>query len=592
MGKGNRNSQKRAEEKIINSEKYLEKQKKENNKKTNDKVVSIVLAAFAVLVVFAIVFSLMTDAGVFIRSQSALETSNVEVDAAMMSFFYNDYLMNWYNENNAYLSYFGINPQVSLHAQPYGQGLETAFYGAFDGTWYEFFLEQISAEVELYINYAEGALEAGLELDDEDKESIDELIDNIKASLKESGAKFSDWYGRGVKEKDIRRAYELVFLADNFREYKLEQLEAALEADDSSVYTYVEDNKETFYTADVLSFSISESSKNYENDAAYEAAVAAAKAEAEKFAAAKTPAEFAQLVEAYKASVSTDTSKPSLETDTDYTDEIESLKSTVNYDVPGEDETETADELNNWLFVEEAGENAVKVIEETAEVAEEVTEDKKTESETASEGESDIPEKIVIHDTYKVTVYMVYEPVHIDKSLTKDASFVIGDDKASVEAFRNSFIAESEKTVDKFIELAEKTYEGMHAEHDHEAEDFVEPVFMYNGGEKIPDNYFATAYQPLNDWLDTGALVDGSVSEVLEIKVDDKTTYYAVVFFEQYNDEAWYVNAQSLIINEQFEAWEKAQEEKEPIVVNDKVIMSIPTIVLGGSTTSHEGHDH
>lgn len=581
MGKGNRNSQKRAEEKIINSEKNLERQKKQNNKKVGDKAITIVLAVVALIVVASICLTLINDSGIIIRNQSAMSTSNEKVSTAMMSFFYNKYLMEWYNENALYITYgiYDLDLSASLHNQIY-KG-----YDSFDGTWYQYFLKQVSSEIEMYLNYAEGAHAAGLTLDDEDMAEVDAYVKNIKETLDANGATYSDWYGKGVKEKDIRKCYELIVLASKFRDYKLEQLEAAIKADE--IPTYVEENKNLFYTADVLSYTISEDSKSSGSDEKFNEAKAKAKEEAEKIAAAKTPEEFAALVEAYKATKATSVSKtPTVE------EQIDALKSTVNYNVPAEDETETADELNNWLFVENAAVNSTLVVEKEDQKTEAVTDSKKDEETTeAAEGESEsesMPEQIRIIDTYTVTVYMVYETPHLDKSLTKDVAFAIADDKATLESFVEKY-KNGEKGVDQFVDLAETFASDMHAGHDHEAEDFVEPMFIYDGGERIPDGYFNTSYQALNDWLDSGELVDGTTSDIIEVKVDDKTTYYAVIYFEKYNLEVWEASAISYILNEQFEAWEETQKASNPVVVNEKVVMDLPVVVF---TSTSDGHNH
>ena len=207
MGKGNRNSQKRILENQANSEKNIAKQKKADAKKKTDKAVTAALAVVALIMVAVLVVSLLASNGVFIRAEAAITTANVTVDSAMMNFFFNNYLSTWYSNYSSYINagYFSINPAASLKTQTYGTGYEIYFLGSYTGTWYNYFLDSVATEVETYIIYAEGAIEAGLTLTEEDNKAIDELIAGIKASLKESGAKFSDWYGKGVNEKDVRR---------------------------------------------------------------------------------------------------------------------------------------------------------------------------------------------------------------------------------------------------------------------------------------------------------------------------------------------------------------------------------------------------
>ena len=90
---------------------------------------------------------------------------------------------------------------------------------------------------------------------------------------------------------------------------------------------------------------------------------------------------------------------------------------------------------------------------------------------------------------------------------------------------------------------------------------------------------FNESYQVLNDWLDAGNLTENTLSEVFEVVVE-KETYYAVLFFEKYNVEAWYANAYSLTISSQFEAWYEAELESKPLTINQEAINNIGTIMF------------
>ena len=590
MGKGNRNSQKRIEENVKNSAKNLEKQKKANNQKKTDKAVSIALSVFALLIVVVLAFSVVTNNGVFIRAEAAMTTENVKVDSAMMNFFYNNYLSNWYNQYGTYIEqgYFSLNPAASLKLQNYGGGYEIYFIGQYDGTWYDYFLDAVSEEVETYILYAEGAIEAGLTLTDEDNAAIDELIDGIKASLKEAGASFSDWYGTGVKASDVRRAYELVYLAENFMEYKQEKLKEALDADDAALIQYVEDNKAMFYTADVLKYTITTVSKDFESDMDFDLAKKLAKEEAEKIMAAKTPEEFASLVAAYEAAkdAKTETEESTEEGTEESTEEAvdtEKYETTVSYQVN--------DDLGKWLFEEKAELNATKVIEATNDKEETIK------GETKEDGTKTEDQKIAYKE-HTATVYFVTDPMHLDTDLTKSVGYFISDDKALVEEFINEFKASSTKNYEEFQKAAEAFAEELHAGHDHSDENTVEPVLMFEGIEKLQDGYFPDPYTALGDWIDADDHEENTFSEITEIVVDKEknTVYYGVAYFEKYCEETWYVNAYNATISQQFEDWAENQEKNvTPITVNNKAVTGSITPLawsVGTSTDSHEGHDH
>ncbi len=606
MGKGNRNSQKRLQELEKNSEKILANKKKAEKKKKGDRAVTIALSAVALVVVAVLVVSLLATNGVFIRAEAAMTTANVKVDSAMMNFFFNNYLSNWYTNYGSYLSagYFSIDPSYSLKLQNYGAGYEIYFLGEYTGTWYNYFLDAVSDEVETYIIYAEGAIAAGLTLTDEDKTQIDELIAGIKAGLKEAKASFSDWYGKGVKESDVRRAYELVFLAENFMEYKQAELEAGLDADGSAIDKYVEDNKSKFYTADVLKFTITTLSKSFGNDAAFDAATDLAVEAANKIAAATTPEEFAQLVKEYedakKNPVKTgESSDAATESDEAATDEAtEETESTTESTEATEETVETldtdkykttitynvADDLGKWLFEEKATANTTKVIEAVADKTETVK------GETKPDGTKTEDQQIA-YEEHTVTVYLVIEPMHVDRDLTKNCGYFISDDKALVEEFLNQ-IKNSVKTYEEFQKAAEEFNTKLHEGHDHADENATEPVIMFEGIEELQDGYFPDSYSVLGEWLDADDREENTFSDIVEIKVDDKTTYYGFGYFEKYGNETWYVNGYAYTLDQQFQGWVAEQKTATPITLNNKALANSITPLMYASNESHEGHDH
>lgn len=593
MGKGKRNSLQREQDRVNNSEKLLERQQKETKKSKTDKGVAIACIVFAVLIAATLVFTVLGESGVFIRATDAVAGETVEVDAAMMSFFINDSIMNFYNNNYSYLAYYSLDLSRDLRTQTYGKGYETMFLGEFDGTWYDYFLSTVMDEVEMYVTYAEAAKAAGLTLSDEDKDEIDHILDDIKETLKASNASYSDWYGKGVKKSDIRNCYELIFLASNFAEHKQAELEAALDADDSALHTYVDENKGSFYTADYLSYEISLTSKNFKNDEMFDTACQAAKAAAEKIAAAKTPAEFVALVEEFEGvdekETGTGTEKETLSPEEELESKIEDLKDTISY--------ETGNELGNWIFVEGAQPDDVKVIEETGTETEKATEAKteaKTEetTEAGSEAESEsgsteADTAAKTYNTYTVTVYYVTKASSIDKSLTKDFAYLATNDKEALEAVIAEFKA-GEMTKEKFNEIAQAKYDSIHNNEEHEHSD--DELFEFNAVEKTPDGMFNSNYKVMNDWLDSGKLENNSLSEIFEVVVEEKT-YYAVVFFEKYNVEAWYASAYSMTVSDQFEKWYEAELESKPLKINEKAIYDINTVTFTATTTS-DGHDH
>ena len=230
MGKGSRNSQKRVQDKILNSEKYLEQEKKQTKKSRADKVIAIVCVLFALLIAAVLVLNVMSESGVFMRATSVIESANVKVDETMMSFFLNDYIMGWMNEYSIYVQYGLLSLDMTRSYQTqYLTSQDASYLGSqYVGyTWYDYFLSVVQKDVEKYVVYAEAAKAAGVTLDADDYKTVDDSMKIYNDSLSAGNASYSDWYGKGVKEKDVRRCQELMVLAQKYSDQLREEFEAA-----------------------------------------------------------------------------------------------------------------------------------------------------------------------------------------------------------------------------------------------------------------------------------------------------------------------------------------------------------------------------
>ena len=107
MGKGNRNSQKRIEKQLANEEKILAKERAQQKKKVSDKAVAAACIVIALIVVAILAINIIGETGVLLRVQPAMSQGDIVVNSAMMSFYVNDYIMNWYNTYYIYAQ-FGL----------------------------------------------------------------------------------------------------------------------------------------------------------------------------------------------------------------------------------------------------------------------------------------------------------------------------------------------------------------------------------------------------------------------------------------------------------------------------------------------------
>ena len=606
MGKGNRNSQKRLERQLANEEKLLAEKKAKQNKKRIDKIVAITCIVFALLIVAVLVLNVLSETGVFIRATDTISQGDIVVDAAMMTFFVNDHVTNWYNNYYAYIMYGLIKLDMNKDFKAQKLTANDASYmgdSSLAGkTWYDYFMDTVIENVEMYVTYANAAKKANITLTEADKNEINDTIKELKESLKAYKMTFADQYGKGVTENDVRKCYELIYLASNYGEKFQADTEARLEAEEgkTTITNYPFDNKGQFFSAEYLSYSINVSEKTLGTQKAYDDAVKEAKAAAAKIAEAKTPADFAMLVQEYKDSIkaekettSTKDTKTEKETATvaetksekETVDPVEQYKETIYY--------ETIDELGSWIFdetnVPETGD--VKVIEETS--TEKVTEKKSTSTSTEkmtekSEKETDKDGKI-IYENFKVTVYMITKLPDLDRNKTHNIAYMISDNKEAAEAFLAAFLGGEKKDRDTFEELAKKQYDKLFEGHDHSnhKEGEVDPVFSYAKVDQAKENYFADDYDAINKWIDDDARKDKEYTqELIKISItgSDKkiTTYYAAVFFEDHDEPAWYVDAFAGATQKEIDDWYKAELAKKLITYNMDAIEDITLIRFAG----------
>jgi len=582
------------------------KNPKYGQKTKKDKAVAIACIVFVVLIVAVFAVTAMNETGLFIRMTKNVSGATIDVDGAMMSFFMNDSIVNFYNNYYAYMMYGLISLDLTKDLSAQTVSATDAYYtGATSGvTWYDYFLSSVKSEVSYYVTLAEAAKnvkDKDLSLTKEDYAEIDGIIKDITASLKENGASYSDWYGKGVTKKDVRKCYELIYLATNFAEYMQEKYELELDEDTDNkiVNKYVEDHKEDFYTAEVLKYVISVAGNKYETDALYDAAVLKAKDAAAKISGATGIEEFFSLIEEYESELAEteteETTEGTGETTTEDTTEDVTTEGTTKEETSEptleekvEDnkvviEYESGNDLGDWLFGSEDNSAAeegdcsyfveTETKEETTKKTKEVEET--TEGATSGSSSSSSSSSSTAKKTYEVTnvtIYYVLSPSSINTDKTHDFGYIVSSDKKSLETFvqkLNEAIKSGKMTKEKFVEIAEALKGEL-------SSDIT--TFEYNSGEKQAEGVFKDTYKAMNEWLEDDARKDGDISDILTIKVDSKTTNYAVLFFEGHNEATWYVAAYAGVVSEKFDEWYEAELKAKPLTFNTDALEKINTI--------------
>ena len=316
MGKGNRSRIERAM-----TEANGVKPVKAKGKKVSGAGIFVAIAAILVVVALLVgAIGVLNDSGWFARSQTVVETDNYRVTGTMMNYFFmtqfNSYYEYYYQMYNSYFSnsydsvydLMGIDPNKSLKTQ-YMDAKE----GEEKVTYFDYYMGLTEDYVTQMLTYCEFANKAGIELDEKDRESIDKSMENMKSSYESQKAMYEMYglgyynsysaylaatYGTGVTERDVRSALELITLAAKFEEKLNDEKEELLlnEKDYASIEEYVKNNPASFLMADYYAYSFSVSSKNYDNDADFEAAKKDILAQAQELSKSADK-------EAYKASV-------------------------------------------------------------------------------------------------------------------------------------------------------------------------------------------------------------------------------------------------------------------------------------------------
>lgn len=408
MGKGQRARETRSLGKNENT------QVKKPVKKENKWVTPLVTTIVIVFLVGILVLSTLSDNGVILRSKTVLKTDNFKVSGTVMKYAamstYNNMVNQW--------------------------GQEIAQYLQFDNM-----KDSARTALEEYLVYAEAAKAAGVELDDEDYETIDANLSAIEEAAKQNGyskkAYMAMLFGKGVNEKDMREFFEIALLSSKYQTQIHNETEDAVT--DEEIQEYYKANTDTLAVADVIKYT---ETLNINVDLAAEekdAQKAEFLAKFDAMAASQSEDEFKTALVAYL------TEKGEADPETKVNDAFTTLtKSNVSL-------AEAAD----WLF-EKADDEFVR----TAGEVNVFTDDSDVETDTESTEETEEATEV----TYTVEVYFVVKAPYPNDALSKSTGHILiafdsyetaEEAKAKADEVYAEYLA-GEQTKDAFEALAEK----------------------------------------------------------------------------------------------------------------------------------------
>ncbi len=310
-------------------------------------IITVCVIVVAALIIGLAVYNKVDESGIILRSQIAAKSENFEVDGVMMSYFFNSAVSPY----NSYFSYLGVDTTKSLKDQAFSE----------EQSWFDYFAESTKTTVGELLSLCEYAKANGIELTDEAKASVDETIKTIEANAALGGYTLDQYllaaFGSGMKVKDVRACLELSALAELAYDAYIETLDYT----DEELQAYYEANKEKFDGIDYIDYAIPASDFTvYGEDgkATSETAddIAAAKAEAEKFAAAESVEEFKSLIAAYLNEHHADHEGHS-ELENDQAAEDAYVRHAVASSI-------TDEELSKWAFAAAVGDTKIEANED------------------------------------------------------------------------------------------------------------------------------------------------------------------------------------------------------------------------------------
>lgn len=216
MGKSNRIKANHAEKKIVTPNKHT--------KKGGMPVwlMSVIAAVVAFAILAVCLMGLISSNGVIGRYRKAISTDNFSVSQNMFTYIFMTQYSNFISQNSASLSSYGLNTALSLKEQTFGENGET---------WYDYFETLAIEQATQLLLYCEEANARNIELNDDDKATIDEQVTAIKsqgASYASVNAYIAANYGEGIKIRDIKKVIEMSTLASKAQIAIQEELEKSI----------------------------------------------------------------------------------------------------------------------------------------------------------------------------------------------------------------------------------------------------------------------------------------------------------------------------------------------------------------------------
>ncbi len=258
MGKGNRNRQNREMQVGVETVKATPKKKKVRyHKPLSDRAKSIIECAVALVLVLAIVAGALISAGTFKRNNILVHSKTGEYDLNQQmatyivwdSLYYTGYYM-WQYYQDSIQSSTGITNQSDYCLAYAMSGVQDTLLTSIEGN---------ADSLKAYVAVCDAAAGLGISLSEEEIETAEEeaieALDSMASSMNYSAKRFlKRFIGCNVKMKDVKAVARLQKLYSKVMESEEAKLKDSIT--DSILQTYRDENPESFYSTDYLSYTV------------------------------------------------------------------------------------------------------------------------------------------------------------------------------------------------------------------------------------------------------------------------------------------------------------------------------------------------
>jgi len=612
MGKSNRIRANRATREV----------KSLDTKKTKKGMPSWLMTVITVVLTLAILLSvvglLLTSNGVFNRWAKVVSTEHFKVNANMMSYYFQTQYQNFLSEQSSMLSYFSLDTSKSLKTQEFApdtseeEGVfyyDELFLGTYEGTWFDYFMDQTVTSVSSILVYCEAAYERDLELDEADEEALDANLATLSTTAITYGyattdAYISAMYGEGVKEKDVRKAMEYSALATKAMTVLSQEISDGItsgEVDDKyasdpksfnsidfSYYTFnvsYNDAKERAGLSDVINANLTDEQKTKVAEA-FKELIAEAKDNAKKLTEKTTIDDVNMFVMEYIARKELDaawkTKKPGTDNDKETVTENEAtIKATlvgaiaqevlagktesskaietniVIKDIELDSETKTKiNEIQNTAFKATLTAKETYVRTNSAYAGDDdeffvwAFEDGRKAGATKTITKGDEAAEVKTTSTYSISAYFLAKAPYRDESHTRNVAYMLFTDEATAKSAVKALMDRNISDLEKFEALADEFGASAHTH----IEDYVKG--------SLNSSVFDT-------WLFADDVKVGTFTEA-PLALEEST--YCVALYYGEGNESWYVTVKNQILTEKFDEAVADLTEKYPVTVKEKAL--------------------